>query len=296
MGMRVFVTGVSGFIGRHLLPRLLDKGYDVICYDIKPPVFQGHAYDQTHTIIGDLTSGEGLDEIIWEEVDAVIHLAAAGVKASGRNWPGCVSVNIIGTEQIIHAISRVSPQPLLIYPRTFYENCITETTDLINDPYIVTKTAATKIVELWASNNKSARVIFCTIFQAYGSGDDPGNILAYTANCLKDGVKAKLGSGKGLRDWIYIDDLVDAFIKVLNVTGNNIQYFDFGSGKLTSIKNVVLKLSDLMGYSNDLISFDSNRDRPDTGLMSFAKEFLPEWKANVSLDEGIINYIKDLKA
>ena len=294
MGMKIFLTGANGFIGRHLLPRLLDKGHNVISYDIKEPVFQGNAYGKMRTIIGDLTSGEGLDEIKWEEIDAVIHLAAAGVKASDRNWYGCISVNMLGMEKILYAIGEVSPPPLLIYPRTFYEDCISESSDLKNNPYIVTKTAATKIVELWARNNKNARVVFCTIFQAYGSGDDPGNILTYTANCLKEGVAAKLGSGKGLRDWIYIDDIVGAFLRGLEVTGDNIQYFDFGTGKLTSIKEVVVKLAGMMGYSNELLSFDSKRDRYDTKLRSCAKHILPKWKPSLSLDEGINKYIDAL--
>ena len=294
MGMSVFVTGASGFVGRHLLSRLLDEGHNVIAYDLKPPVSPNYAGRHTHIITGDLSSGEGLEQIVWEEVDAVVHLAAAGVKASRRNWSECVSVNIVGTEQLLHAMSQVSPTPLLVYPRTFYEDYLNEIPGLKKNPYIFTKTAATKIVEMWASDNKNANVVFGSIFQAYGAGDDPGNILTYTTNCLKNGVTAELGSGNGLRDWIYIDDLVDAFTRALKVNGNKIQYFDFGTGQLTSIKQVVVKLAGLMGCSNDLLSFDSSRDRHDTELISRAKKFLPAWKPRLSLEEGIINYIDSL--
>ena len=295
MGMSVFVTGASGFVGRHLLSRLLDEGHNVIAYDLKPPVSPNYAGRHTHIITGDLSSGEGLDQIVWEEVDAVVHLAAAGVKASRRNWSECVSVNIVGTETLLHAMSQVSPTPLLVYPRTFYEDYLNKIPGLEKNPYIVTKTAATKIVELWASDNKNANVVFGSIFQAYGAGDDPGNILTYTTNCLKNGVAAELGCGNRLRDWIYIDDLVDAFTIALKVNGNKIQYFDFGTGQLTSIKKVVVKLAGLMGCSNDQLSFDSKRDRDDTELISCAKKFLPVWKPQVSLEEGIINYLNSLE-
>ena len=295
MGMSVFVTGASGFVGRHLLSRLLDEGHNVIAYDLKPPVSPNYSGRHTHIITGDLSSGEGLEQIVWEEVDAVVHLAAAGVKASQRNWSECVSVNIVGTEQLLHAMSQVSPTPLLVYPRTFYEDYLNEISGLEKNPYIVTKTAATKIVELWASDNKNANVVFGSIFQAYGAGDDPGNILTYTTNCLKNGVAAELGCGNTLRDWIYIDDLVDAFTRALKINGNKIQYFDFGTGQLTSIKQVVVKLAGLMGCSNDLLSFDSKRNRDDTELISYAKKFLPGWKPQVSLEEGIINYLNSLE-
>ena len=294
MGMIVLVTGASGFIGNHLLPRLLDEGHEVIAFDLKPPISQVHFRERMRIITGDLSAGEGLEQIEWENVDAVVHLAAAGVKASKRDWHECISVNIIGTEQLIHSMSRIDNPPLLIYPRTFYEDYLSEIPGLEQNPYIVTKKAGTKIVELWAQDNENTRVVFGTIFQAYGAKDDTGNVLTYTVNCLRNGVTAELGSGKGLRDWIHIDDLVEALIKTLSLSGNRIQYYDFGAGKLTSIKDIVEKIADLMGCSYNLLKFDSGRDRNDTELISCAKKFLPGWKPRISLEEGLMDLINSL--
>ena len=294
MGMKVFLTGASGFVGYHLLTRLLEQGHDVISYDINPPIHQDFLSRQMSTITGDLTSGDGLDQIEWENVDAVIHLAAAGVKASRRIWSDCISVNILGTEQLLNAISQVSEQPLLIYPRTLYEDYLSKIPSLENNPYIVTKTSATKIVELWAKNTSNARVVFGTVFQTYGSGDDPGNILPYTVSCLQNGVAAKLGSGKGLRDWIYIDDLVDAFMRSLEVKGKNIQYFDFGTGQLTSIKEVVQTLAKLLGKPLSLLDFNHELDRGDISLKAKARNFLPGWEPHFSLDKGLPRFLDSL--
>ena len=292
MGMRVLVTGASGFIGNNLLPRLLDEGHNVIAYDLKPPIYKDHACGHTRIITGDLSSGEGLDQIVWEEVDAVVHLAAAGVKASRRNWSECISVNIVGTEQLIHAMSRISTQPLIIYPRTFYEDYLNEFPDLKNNPYIVTKTAGTKIIELWARNNKNARLVFGTIFQAYGPGDDPGNVLSYTAECLKSSIPTKLGSDKSLRDWIYINDLIDAFIRTLNFSGDRIQYFDFGTGKLTSLRKMVETLAQLMGKPKSLLHFDVRKDRGDMEINAKAKNFLSGWKIHYSVEQGLTSFVQ----
>ena len=294
MGMRVLVTGANGFVGHHLVPRLLDKGHNVITYGLKPPFFQDYSCGYTHIITGDLSSGEELDQIVWKDVDAVIHLSAAGVKASRRIWSECISVNIVGTEQLIHAMSNISTPPLLVYPRTFYEDYVNKLSGLKKNPYIVTKAAGTKIVELWARDNKNARVVFGTIFQAYGTRDDSGNILSYTADCLRDGIPVKLGSGKSLRDWIYIDDLVDAFIRSLNVSGNRIQYFDFGTGELTSLKGAVETLARLMGSSNDLLQFDPGRDREDAELTACAKKLLPDWEPRFSVEMGLTHFIDNV--
>ena len=292
--MKCFVTGAKGFIGHHLLKRLLSDGHKVLAY-IKPPVPQNFYRSRIKTITGNLSSGIGLDQIDWENIDAVIHLAAAGVKSSHRNWTDCISVNINGTEQLIHAISKVSPPPLLVYPRTFYEDYLSEIPSLEKNPYVVTKKAGTKIVELWARDNENARVVIGTVFHAYGAGDDPGNVLTYTANCLRNGVTAKLGSGKHLRDWIYIDDLVDAFIRALKVTGNGIQYFDFGTSKLTSLREIVKTLARLIGCSNELLQFDPQRVRGDTELSACADNLLPGWKPRFSVEEGLTHFLNNLE-
>ena len=292
--MRVLVTGASGFIGNHLLPRLLDEGHDVIAYDLKTTISQNHSFEHTRIMTGDLSTGEGLDQIVWEDVDVVVHLASAGVKASKRDWHECISVNIVGTEQLIHAMSCISTPPLLVYPRTFYEDYLSEIPSLEKNPYIVTKKAGTKIVELWARDNKNARVVFGTIFQAYGAEDDPVNVLTYTANCLRNGVTAELGSGNGLRDWIYIYDLVDAFVKTLSLSGNRIQYYDFGTGKLTSIKEVVKTLAQLLEKPLNLLNFDPERDKGDVELKAKANNFVPGWKPHFSMKEGLTHLINNL--
>jgi len=294
MGMRVLLTGANGFVGRHLLPRLLGEGHDVITYDLNPPITQDHSCGHLDIITGDLSSGEGLDQIVWEDVNAVIHLAAAGVKASQRNWYDCVSVNLIGTEQLIHAMNHVFTPPLLIYPRTFYEKYLNEFPDLKSNPYVVTKAAGTRVVELWASGNENACVVFSTIFQVYGPGDDPNSVLTYAAGCLRNKVITQLGSGRGLRDWIYIEDLVDAFIRALSLSGNRIQNFDFGTGKLTSLKEMVEILAKLLGSSNDLLQFNPKRDRGDTELVSGAEKTLQDWEPNFSIEAGLTRFVNSL--
>ena len=292
--MRVLVTGASGFIGSHLLPRLVGAGHKVIAYDFKPNISQNHSCESMRIITGDLSSGERLNQIVWEDVDVVVHLASAGVKASKRDWHECISVNIVGTEQLIHSMSRVYNPPLLIYPRTFYEDYLSIIPSLEKNPYVVTKKAGTKIVELWARENENAHVVFGTIFQAYGAGDDPGNVFTYTVNCLRNDVIAELGSGNGLRDWIYIYDLVDAFVKTLSLSGNRIQYYDFGTGKLTSIKKVMKTLAQLFEKPLNLLNFDHERDRGDVDLKAKANNFVPRWKPHFSVEEGLTQFVNDM--
>jgi len=288
--MKIFITGGTGFIGSHLINAFHTLGHDVISIKRSGSKPRISLKKQPQWIVGKL--GDGTLKNI-PNCDIVIHLAASGVKVSSRNWHDCIKTNVIGTNELLYGLSNVSNMPLLIYPRTFYENYINDFSDLINNPYVVTKAATMKIVELWAKTNQSSRVIFGTIFQTYGPGDDPGNVLSYTAECLGKNIPAELGSGKILRDWIYIDDLVDAFVQTLNVSDNGIQYFDFGTGKLTSLTEVVGILADLMGSSKNILHFDLKRDRGDTEFAACAKNFLPGWKSRLSLEEGLTRFINN---
>jgi UDP-glucose 4-epimerase len=292
--MRILVTGASGFIGFYLLPRLLTEGHNVIAFDLKFHISKDYKHGQVQFITGDLSSGEGLDQISWECVDVVVHLASAGVKASKRDWHDCIFVNIIGTNQLLNHMSKLDKPPLLIYPRTFYEDYLSEIPSLEKNPYVVTKNATTKIVESWSKHNKNARVVIGTIFQAYGPMDDSENILNYTKNCLRKGVLAELGSCRGMRDWIYIYDLVDAFVKSLSLFGSRIQYYDFGTGKLTSIKEVVETLAKLIDRPLNLLNYDHNRDRGDIKLKAKAETFVPGWKYNYDVNSGLKSFVEKI--
>ena len=289
--MKIFVTGGTGFIGSYLINALNKLGHDVVALKrsgSKPRIILNK---QPKWIIGKIGYGN-LKKL--PNCDIVIHLAASGVKASNRNWYDCINTNIIGTNELLIGLSGVPNPPLLIYLRTFYEEYLNKVTSFKRNPYIVTKTTATKIIESWAQKNINAKVVFGTVFQAYGPGDEYGNLLTYTKRCLQNNIKAKLGSGSGLRDWIYINDLVDALAKTIDLKHNRIQYYDFGTGSLTSIKKMVETLAELMYAPNSLLDFDHNRDRGDTEFGAYAKNLVPDWYPSFSVREGLELLIKNI--
>ena len=100
----ILLTGATGFIGRHVCTLLVEKGATVLAFGRQAPVLE-QSSDSVRWIAGDLSSGLGLDDIPWADVDAVIHLAAAGVKASCRDWPTALAVNVVGTQRLLSAVA-----------------------------------------------------------------------------------------------------------------------------------------------------------------------------------------------
>jgi nucleoside-diphosphate-sugar epimerase len=198
--MKILITGANGFIGKHLTPRLLKEGHVVTLFLHNSSTPEESRIKYEKVIKGNLSSGEGLDQVKWESIDAIIHLACAGVKSSQRVWEHCINTNINGTENLINSITNLEHPPLLVYPRTFYENYLDQFPVLKNNPYMSTKKETTIRIERWSEDNHNSRVCLPKIFQAYGPSDDSQNVLTYTINQLKTNQNAELSSGDGLRD------------------------------------------------------------------------------------------------
>ena len=292
--MNILLTGANGFIGKNLIPLLLEKGHKLTLFDLSQ-----NDYFNTNNIqyvIGNIASGKGFSDIDWNNIDLILHLAAAGVKASNRKLEDCEAVNINGVKNLLQQIEGLTKIPRLVFPRTFYEDFIEESDSLKQNPYFFTKYLATKYVQEWAKSNQRAQIIFPKIFQAYGPGDDSGNVLSYTLKSLMSNAKTKLSSGKAVRDWIYVDDLIDLFSATIEYQQKNqIEYFDFGTGQLTTVREMAEKLVRITNSSNELLSFDPQLDRQDIELISSAETFVPGWKSNYSINKGLTLFFENEK-
>ena len=105
--MKVLLTGATGFVGRHVLDLLLQEGRTVVCFGRRPAVSSIQT-GQLVNVIGDLATGSGLQEVPWRDIDAVIHLAASGVKAKHRVWADALSVNVVGTQRLLATVAALA--------------------------------------------------------------------------------------------------------------------------------------------------------------------------------------------
>ncbi len=285
--MNILLTGANGFVGKNLIP-LIAKNNFLTLYDLRQPENHFESNCKIEFIKGDISVGENFSKINWEKLDLILHLAASGVKASNRNWKDCEAVNVNGVKNLLHAVECLHKIPRLIYPRTFYEDFIDKYEVLKKNPYFFTKYLATKYILEWAETNKSAQISFPKIYQAYGPGDDSGNVLSYTLQSLLSHSTAKLSSGNALRDWIYIDDLNDLFTLTINYNQQKqIEFLDFGTGILTTVKSMTEFLVKIIGCSDELLSFNSALDRQDVELISCAEHFLPGWLSKYPIEKGL---------
>ena len=282
--MIVLLTGAGGFVGRHLIRQLLLRGHNLIAYDLRKPGLTDE--NNMMFVSGNLVEGENFDQIPWGDLDAIFHLAAAGVKAAHRNWPDCIAVNLLGTQRLLGTLSKLKRKaPRLFYTRTFYEHHVGAHPKLNDDPYVCTKAAAARLIKQAAADQEIPLTV-STIFQVYGPGDE-GNVLSYVVQCLRTNTLALLGSGRGLRDWIHVEDVAGGLAAALENAHAPVEEYDLGTGKSISVREAAETLVHLAGKDSALLSFDPARDRNDTEIIGCAKQKVPGWTPVFNLREGL---------
>jgi nucleoside-diphosphate-sugar epimerase len=286
--LNVLLTGAQGFIGRHVQALLLREGHEVIALVRKSTAFEP-LHENLAEVIGDIATGAGFEEIPWSKLDCVVHLAASGVKASHRVWSDALAVNVAGTQRLLTKIKTSCPQhPTVFVGCSFYEHLTKQYPALLANPYISTKLSASELAQIWAVDYPGS-IVFGTFFQVYGPGDNSGNVLSYAAKEMKAGRPAIFGSGKGLRDWIYITDAAKAVMAALNLNTPGVHDVDIGTGILVDIRSIVEKLAELIGYPRNQLIFDSIRDREDVYATLAAIRLAPDWTPSIDMQTGLLN-------
>ena len=270
-------TGSSGFVGKGVCAQLRAEGYEVVGLSRRP--------EHPDDVFFDLNAADGYAEIEWAKVSHVIHLAAQGVKADGREWSKSVETNIIGATKLLNALCQGGFTGRLITTQTFYEKLVGSAPQLKQNPYIETKLAGSGLFDL-VSGLSDFELTAVVIYQCYGPGDNPENVLSYAARQFARNESAKFGPCLSERDWIYIEDVVQLFVELVkHPTEEKISEIHAGSGNLVSIKNVIEKLAKLGSVDSEKINFETALDRGDQELVACASDFLDNWVAKYNLDE-----------
>jgi len=127
----------------------------------------------------------------------------------------------------------------------------------------------------------------------YGPGQREHKVLPYTIRTLLAGQPAKLGSGTRVLDWVYVDDVVDAFLRAGDAAVTYPQSIDIGSGQSTRIRDLLGLVGELIGRS-DLLTFG---DRSDPAMEREATADIKDaffklgWRPQTSLRDGLLQTI-----
>ena len=285
-GVRVLVTGASGFIGSHLVSRLISSGADVHAVSRRPA--SGPEGPAWH--VADLTDYVACVELVGTVApDVVFHLASTVTGARDLDLVLPVMAANQGTAvNLLTAVVKSAPVARMVMAGSIEEPHRGQDVTP-HSPYAAAKWAASAYARMFSAL-WDVRVSVLQIAMAYGPAQpDLTKLVPYATLALLRGDIPQLSSGTRLLDWVYVDDVVDALLRAAESDRAIGKVFDICSGRLVSIRDTVELLAMIVG-GDARPEFGAAANRPmdhaQRGDPRVAEELL-DWRASIALEEGL---------
>jgi len=304
--MSVLVTGGAGFIGSHLVDRLLRENYDVIVLD---NLFSGKMKNlnlqNLHFLKDDIRNKEIVRKAL-KNVKVVFHLAAIiDVSFSVKNPLLVNEVNVGGALNILNESARgdvegfVYASSCAVYGDPVYVPVDEEHPTNPLSPYAASKLAIEKYCQVF---NKvyGLKTVCLRLFNVYGprqEGISYSGVISQFIRRLRFGKPPTIfGDGLQTRDFVYVEDVVDAIIKASCLKECVGEEINIGSGRETSIRelaNILIRKFGLWSIKPKYVTPRVGDIRKSCASIKKAKRLL-EYEPKFSLEDGLNKLIKDL--
>lgn len=297
--MKVLVTGATGFIGSHLVPRLTEAGYDVLALGRYATSRDSLGSPrQAKTVFTDLRDASAVRGALREiRPDAVVHIASISPVAYSYDHPQEVTeANFLATVNLAEACLREVPHfghfLFASTSETYGNGPNPKTEDTVqhpNSPYAVSKFAAEKYL-LYMRDAHQFPVTILRPFNSYGRKNDTHFVVERAVAQMLRGSDVLLGDPTPVRDLMYVDDHVRAYLTCLGQRAAVGRIFNFCTGRAVSIAELVQLISEQTGFQGNVLWNSIPRRPLDIDVLigdySRARTELG-WTPEVSLEEGL---------
>lgn len=310
-GKKVLVTGSEGFIGSHLTEQLVELGAEVTAL-VQYNSFNNWGWIDTfsddikkyiNVVTGDIREYDGMSKIIKGQ-DVVFHLAALiAIPYSYLSPMAYVRTNVEGTTNVLEACREYNIEKIIhtstseTYGTALYVPIDEKHPLQGQSPYSASKIGADKIAE---SFQKSFEMPIATIrpFNTYGPRQSARAVIPTIISQILSGkTEIKLGSLTPTRDFNYVKDTAEAFIKIAESDKTIGEVINVSTNNEISIGELVNKIIKLSGKNVKIIC-DNDRIRPENSevnrLWGDNKKIrkLTEWEPRYSLNDGLSQTIQ----
>lgn len=304
MSRSVLVTGGSGFVGQHVVRQLLQDGHVVTLLqrsDRHPAGVREvlHANELTPASVRDLLRGRNFD---W-----IVHLAGAGTHPADRDIETLFRINADVTWTLAAVSAGWPARAVFIagsgaeYARSADQTLLVENSPLDTHRLYAASKAAGTLSAVAIAAASSLPLVVGRLFGVYGPGEAPHRLLPSLFTRLRTGERVPLSTGEQRRDFIYIDDAIDAILLILNALERNpaALIMNVATGEPASVRQFAEIVADVLGADRGLLGFGDLPTRPDdVSLFSGDPSLMYSctgWKPRYSLRAGIARGVEMLK-
>lgn len=310
--MNILITGGAGFIGSTLADKLLEKNNKIVVIDnfndyyspkLKEKNIKHNLDNKNYKLYrGDICDKNLLSKIFEEnKIDVVVHIAAsAGVRPSIENPLSYVKNNIEGTVNILEVMKRKNVQRIVFASsNSIYGNCKEEifSEDLkVSEPispYAASKSACEQFLYTY-SKLFDIQVVALRFFTVFDPRQRPDLAIRKFIDLIKENKPIPVyGDGTTIRDYTYVDDIVDGIIGAINYNDTPYEIINLGGGAPVSLNEMISTIEKVLNKKAKIEHLpmqlgDVNKTAAD---ITKAKKLL-NYNPKTSFKEGIIKFIE----
>lgn len=299
--MKILITGGAGFIGSNLAKRLVEDQHDVVVLDnlLRGNKLDKDTFGKVEFVHGDVRDLDTVTKAS-QGCDLIFHFAAVlGVDIVADNPVETMDVEVIGTRNVVNAAEVNNIKRIMyastsgIYGHSAIENALTE--EVLVDPR-TSYAMAKRYNEIYLASHyeeKGLDVVSLRFFNVYGWNQDNRMVIPrfFEQSIAGDRITV-FGTGKQTRDFTFIDDTVEACIRLMDVKGCHI--VNIANEAEWCILDVAEQIKDITQSPSEISFIDAPKKRYDYEVErrvgSSAKLFeLTNYKPETTLNEGLRN-------
>ncbi|WP_024517822.1 NAD(P)-dependent oxidoreductase [Bradyrhizobium sp. Tv2a-2] len=294
----VLVTGASGFIGAHLVARLLSEGSHVTVLARPSSVLPKEWHDRVSVVACNDFSENGLRRLLREPLDTVFHLAAYGVRPNHRDIDEMIAINVGLPDALVRLCADWRAR--MVMAGTFSEyrspssrDLLTEASPLEPGKLYGSSKAAGGLMAGAIANSGGTGFRLLRLFKVYGAGEASHRLLPALVDGLAKQERVAISAGTQVLDFVYIDDVIEAMLRAdahCREKGG-IATWNVATGRAHSVREFAERVAAAMNAHPSLLGFGTIGMRKDdepwlVGSPDLLRSELG-WQPSIGLDEGV---------